>query len=102
MEVLFEEDKRCEVIRSGAAEIIPPGWMKSLDLGEAVCWGLTSLSHFAEQNVLLVLLSLRKLQGFLQTLYQELGTETKYIFSILSQKRLKQWQKEVENINTLP
>lgn len=47
LEVLFEEDKRCEVIRSGAAEIIPPGWMKSLDLGEAVCWGLTSLSHFA-------------------------------------------------------
>lgn len=55
-----------------------------------------------EQNVLLVLLSLRKLQGFLQTLYQEMGTETKYIFSILSQKRLNQWQKEVENINTLP
>lgn len=47
LEVLFEEDKRCEVIRSGAAEIILPDWMKSLDLGEAVCWGLTSLSHFA-------------------------------------------------------
>ena len=43
----FVEEKPCdlEFRRSGVAEIIQSGWMKSLYPGEVVCWGLTGLGH---------------------------------------------------------